>query len=283
MTNNFTMNGTKKVLIIYIFLWLPLFTIALVGQEIVEVEDVKGIGVISGRSSEVDARRDAIDRAKIEALRKAGVSEHIQSYELLFTSERDHNYSQFFSSEIQSELRGAVLDYDITDEQRMINPHSNNFEIAVTLNARIIKYSKLPDPAFDVRVSGIKAVYNEGEFLEFEVISTLDAYLNIFNITDDEAYLMYPNPWEKQQIIPAGRRISFPFRADNTQAVDYVLEKPSDEPQTNRLIFVFTKTPITFLHYRGEEQLTTTGDMFSWIYSISPDMRKTDYHVLIIR
>ncbi len=277
------MNGAKKVLIVCILFLLPLFHLTLNGQEIIEVEGVKGVGVISGRTHEADARRDAIDQAKIEALREAGVSEHIQSYELLFTSERDHNYSQFFSSETQSELRGAVLDYETIDEQRQVNPLSKDFEIAVTINARVIKYAEKPDPAFDVRISGIKAVYNEGEFLEFEVISTLDAYLSIFNITDDEAYLMYPNPWEDQHMIPADQQISFPFRSGDVQAVDYVLEKPSDEPQTNRLIFVFTKTPLTYLHYHGKEQATTPEDMFSWIYSISPDMRKTDYHAFTIR
>jgi len=34
----------------------------------------------------------------------------------------------------------------------------------------------------------IKGVYESGEKLEFNVTSTMDCYLNIFNVTDDETY-----------------------------------------------------------------------------------------------
>ncbi len=247
-------------------------------QEIIEIEGARGIGLIAGRVSELDARRDALNEAKVEALRLAGITEHLQSYELLYTSQQDHNYSQFFSSDIHAELQGAVQSYEIVDERRIQNKTTQLFEIELTINAQVVKYDTRPDQSFITEIQGVKGIYNEGEHLEFNVYSALDAYLHIFNINDHEAYLMYPNPWEQFQRIAAGDPKSFPFGY-----VDYYLEKSTREPEVNRLIFVFTKEPVLFRDFKGEEQATSADHIFSWIYSLSPDLRSTDYQIFTIR
>ena len=272
------MSSYKEIIIAFLVLSLSVDCLQVRGQETIIIEGATGVGVIVGRVSESDARREAINEAKIEALRRAGVSEYLTSYELLFTSEADHDYSEFFSSDIQSELQGAVQTYSVVREQRSLNPHSNLFELEVTIDATIIKYTTRPDPAFITKVEGIKGVYNHGELLGFSVLSTMDCYLNIFNITDEKAYMMYPNPWEIQEEIKGGIRKEFPFGY-----VEYYLEKDSPEPEVNRLIFVFTKTPVYFLRHQDEEQLTNSEDIFSWIYSITPDIRRVDYHTFVIR
>ncbi|HNS29126.1 MAG TPA: hypothetical protein PKL52_01210, partial [Tenuifilaceae bacterium] len=48
-------------------------------QEVIKVKNAKGDGVIAGRISFEDARNEAIKKAKVDALRKAGISEHIAS------------------------------------------------------------------------------------------------------------------------------------------------------------------------------------------------------------
>ncbi len=248
------------------------------GQDVIEVEGARGIGVIAGRVSELDARRDAINDAKVEALRMAGITEHLQSYELLFTSQHNQDYSQFFSTDIHAELQGAVQSYEIVSERRLQNPATNLFEVEVIINANVVKYDVRPDPDFNTEVNGIKGIYDEGELLEFSVHTTQNAYLHVFNINDHEAYLMYPNPWEAFRLIDANNEKDFPFGY-----VDYYLEKATGETETNRLIFVFTKSPLRFRAYQGEEQTTTPEQIFSWIYGISPDLRSTDYQIFTIR
>lgn len=255
-----------------------LLTANIKAQQIKQVKGAKGEGIIAGRISESEARREALNQAKVEALRLAGVSEHLQSYELLFRSEVDHDYSEFFGSDIQSELQGAVQQYQVVEEKRGVDPVSNLFIIEVTIDATVILYDTGPDPAFQVEVNGIKGVYESGETLTFSVFSSMDAHLNIFNITDHSASLMYPNPWEQRKTIPAEKEISFPFGY-----VDYYLEPEKNAPEMNRLIFVFTKEPVPFLHYRGEEQATTAEQIFSWIYGLTPDIRRVDYQVFTIR
>ncbi|HPF94695.1 MAG TPA: hypothetical protein PLV65_12165, partial [Tenuifilaceae bacterium] len=80
-------------------------------QKEINVKSVSGIAVIAGKISYEDAKREALNMAKVEALRKAGVSEQLQSYEMLFRSEVNNDFSEFFSSDIQAELRGAVQSY----------------------------------------------------------------------------------------------------------------------------------------------------------------------------
>ncbi|TVR68870.1 MAG: DUF4384 domain-containing protein [Marinilabiliales bacterium] len=271
-------SGYRKSIIILLVTALHSHCLIVGGQETIFIEGAKGVGVIAGRISESDARRDAINQAKIEALRQAGVTEHLSSYELLFTSESDHDYSEFFSSDVQSELQGAVQYYEVVDEQRKLNPYSNFFEYEVTIDATVIKYTTRPDPAFITKVDGIKGVYDRGETLSFSVHSTKDCYLSIFNITDNNAYLMYPNQWEVHQGIAAGETKEFPFGF-----VEYYLDNSSSEPEVNRLIFVFTKEPVHFLRYRDEDQSTDSEIIFSWIYSITPDIRRVDYHTFVIR
>ncbi len=263
---------------IYLTIIGLLISSSLFSQETLQVSGATGVGIIAGGLSERDARREAVNDAKVEALRKAGVSEHLSSYELLFRSETDRDYSEFFSTDIHAELQGQVLEYEIVDEQRKICPHSNLFTVEVALDATVILYSSRPDPAFNVSVEGIKGVYESGETLSFSVYSSINSYLNIFNITDAETVLMYPNPWEDQMIMPAREKVEFPFGY-----VDYYLEKSGRDPEVNRLIFVFTKQPVEFLNYKGEYQLTTQEEVFKWIYSMEPDIRRMDYQVFTIR
>lgn len=262
---------------------LPLLIVCFIpfssaGQDVIEVEGARGVGVIAGRVSEMDARRDAVNDAKVEALRMAGITEHLQSYELLFTSQHNQDYSQFFSTDIHAELQGAVQSYEIVSDRRRQNPETNLFEVEVVIHARVVKYDVRPDPGFAAEIKGIKGIYDEGELLEFSVHSSQNAYLHVFNINDHEAYLMYPNPWEEFRQIDANSEKNFPFGY-----VDYYLEKATGETETNRLIFVFTKNPLRFRAYQGEEQTTTPERIFAWIYGISPDLRTTDYQTFVIR
>lgn len=265
------------------FIWILLLAgfclqPGLYAQEEIRVEGVSGVGLIAGRLSYDDAKKEAVNNAKVEALREAGVTEHLQSYELLFRSEVDRDYSEFFSSDVQSELQGAVQQWQLVSEKPIVDPQTNQISVKVTINATVKIYSEKPDPMFNVRITGFKGVYEEGENIEFAVYSAIDCYLSIFNITDTEALLMYPNTWEERKMIKGGKDVKFPFGH-----VDYGLYKNSKEPEVNRLVFVFTKKPFQYLNYHGEDQFTTQEEIFAWIYGLPPDQRKIYYQFFTIR
>ena len=85
-------------------------------QKIVKVPGIKGTAFISGDVSPNQAKLIALNDAKINAIKAAGIGENIKSYQLLFSSQEKNEFSQFFSSDIQSEIQGAVASYEITNQ-----------------------------------------------------------------------------------------------------------------------------------------------------------------------
>ena len=239
------------------------------------VQKVVGEAFIEKDISPNQARKIALNEAKIEALRKAGVGESVSAQNLLFTSESNGDYKDFFSSSSQIEIRGAVKDFSIVSE-RMYCKDSVTIVFEVIIDATVIKYNKDADPGFTSDIQGIKEFYEANNNLEFTLKATKDCYLTIFNITDTEAYMLYPNTFEKGFKLEGLKTYDFPIGK-----LDYTLSNETDKTETNRLIFVFTKKPISFIKMDAE-QVTSVEDVFSWIYSISPDQRTLDYQSYFI-
>ena len=107
---------------------LFLLTFNLSAQKLVKVSGIKGVSYISGDVSVNQAKYSAINEAKINALKAAGIGENIKSYQLLFSSQEKNEYAQFFSSDIQSEIQGAVASYDIIN-QTTIQKNQNELSI----------------------------------------------------------------------------------------------------------------------------------------------------------
>ncbi len=248
----------------------------LFAQKILQVSGIKGSAYIAGDVSPNQAKAQALNDAKINSLKAAGIGEYINSYQLLFTSQQKNDYSQFFSSDIQSEIQGAVQSYEIKNEKIYCK---SEFEIIceITIDASVIKYETKPDINFDANIEGLKGVYNNGDKLTFSVKTTQACYLTIFNITDKEAFMLYPNFYEKQSICKPLEECKYPIAK-----IDYTLHTESKSQETNRLIFVFTKTQIPYIKM-DKNQVTTIENIFSWIYSIMPDQRKVEYLTLIIQ
>lgn len=239
-------------------------------QETKSIENIKGSALVSGDVSPNQAKLAAINDAKLKALKVAGIEEQISSYQLLFSSQEKNDFSQFFASDIQSELQGAVRSYTIKEEKLYCK---NEFEIVseVVLDAVVIRYTTKPDPAYDAKIEGIRGAYVNGENLTFKVRPTQTTYLSIFNITDSDASLLFPSPYEKSFQLVKSELYDFP-----RNKVDYTLSTENKKTETNRLIFVFTKTYIPFIRM-DKNQSCSREDIFSWIYAIPPDQRKVEY------
>lgn len=98
-------------------------------QKKITVKGIKGVGYIAGDVSENQARQNAINDAKVNALKQAGIEEHINTYQTLFSSQNSNDFSQFFSSDIQSEMQGAVESCKIISEEKTINSVQNKWNI----------------------------------------------------------------------------------------------------------------------------------------------------------
>lgn len=268
---NFLKNS-NCLFIVFLLLWNQSFY----GQQIKETKDVTGQALISGDVSPNLAKQQALNDAKVNALKAAGIGEQINSYQLLLTSQQKNDYSQFFSSDIQTEMQGAIQSFNIKNERIY---SKNEFEMVceVTIDAQVIKYDVKPNTGFDAVIEEIKGVYNNDDKLRFALKTTQSCYLTIFDITDKEAFVLFPNAYEKQLPIKPFGYVRFP-----TVPIDYTLHTDLKDKEINRLIFVFTKTPIPFIKM-DVNQLTTSENIFSWIFSIMPDQRKIEYKTILIQ
>jgi len=257
-------------------LLLLAYSFLISAQKPVLLKGIKGSAFIVGDISPNQAKQQAMNEAKTQALKDAGIVEHINSYQMLFSSYNKNDYSQFFSSDIQSEIQGAVQSYTVTSEKTYFNT-DKQIVCDVVMDIEVIKYDTKPDPAFTVNTEGIKAVYNNGDNLKFSVKTSIDCYLHVFNITDSEVSQFFPNNYEKKYHLEKQKEYSFPMAE-----IDYSLGNDKKKTETNRLIFVFTKTDIPYMKM-NKERITSNENVFSWIYSIPPDQRKVEYYVLTIQ
>lgn len=266
----------KKIIVISLILATSLYSFS---QEIKKVTGAKGRYIISGNVSEEEATNKALAEAKLNALKLAGVAEHIQSYDMLFKSEVGTKFEEVFMSDMQSEIRGAVRNFDMTAEKGI--DELKNFYIEVTIDAEVILYTVGSDPAFKVRIEGIKQGYQDGEKLFYTVTPTQNCYLTIFNLYEKNATVIFPNPYEQQQLFEAGKSYKFPL----TELIDgYDLVKTTKEPEKNKQVFVFTKDNIPYIKYLliDGDQVTSFGEMSTWIFSISPDKRVSYFESFVI-
>lgn len=250
------------------------------GQKKVTIRNAVGREVIAGNLTQEAAKAKALIAAKLDALRKAGVSEHIRSYEMLYRSEIGTRYDEVFMSDILSEIRGAVCGYKVVKETKGIDEHQN-FYIEIIIDADVVHYKNGCDPAFRVSIEGIEKGYKNGEKLTYTITPTKDCYLNIFNIYERNATLIYPNHYEKCRLFKAGETVKFPL----SNLIDgYTLERSTPEPEQNKLLFVFTRDKIPYISIRTNregDQETSFEEISSWMFSISPEKR-TNYLIQFV-
>lgn len=256
-------------------IYLVLLAFSVCSQKSIDVENIKGECPILGDISPNIARERALNDAKVNALKAAGIDETVNSYQLLFTSQAKNDYSQFFSSDIQSEMQGAVKSVKVLSEKNFCT-NDGRIICEVIINAVVVKYTTKPDVGFKSNIEGLKGAYNHGDNLTFNVKTTQNCYLTIFNITDTEAGVLFPNDYEKDNKLKKQEQYNFP-----TAKIDYSLGNNTKNQEINRLIFVFTKKEIQFIKM-SKEQNTNSESIFNWIYSIPPDERYVEYFTLSI-
>lgn len=269
-------NLQKKTIKIWFFFLLFFCNNILIAQKKIKIKESYGTAFISGDVSPNEAKKRALFNAKINALKSAGIVESVKSFETLFTSEFNNDYQQFYSSAIQDEIQGNILNYEIIQDT-IVRKNELEFYAEVTINALVIEYKTKSDVTFDANIEGVKAVYDNGELLKFNVKTSQTFYLTIFNINDVDATIFFPNSREISRKLSPFDYHEFPLDAQT----EYALFTTEDQ-EINRLIFVFTKTYIPFIKM-DEDGLTNEDQIFSWIYSIMPDQRNVQYYSFSIR
>tara|TARA_B110000459_G_scaffold200105_1_gene247970 strand:+ start:197 stop:1009 length:813 start_codon:yes stop_codon:yes gene_type:complete len=254
-----------------LILFLFIFNLFSFSQEIIiDVKQVQGVSYISGNTSPIVAKEQALNEAKLNALRKANISEDINSNETYLTSDTDGNHQDYYTSDFYSNFKGAIKSFEITSD--IMTPIETGIKRVITINAKVIKYKTVEDPNFMIDIDGIKGSYNAGNDLEFNVVSSKKCYLTIFWIDESGSGVLYPNNEEDYFLLIPNENYKFPLITDSTRIYKITMNNIEKSKETNRLLFVFTKNQIPFVKTTNSE--LSKKDIFSWVNSIEPSERK---------
>lgn len=242
----------------------------------------KGIS-ITRDISPLEAKFRAIEDAKINALKKAGISEEISLSNFLHTTQVNNNFNQSFNEISTSEINGAITIDTILSESRKFDEY-NNMIIEVEILSNVYKYSSKSDPDFTFKVENIRDVYYSGEYLKFNFTPTRDGYLKVFNIADDNAFVLYPYENEevqylsdeKARLFKANKEVLFPVHPAYKKGYKIHINENKKE-EINLLIFFYTKTVTPFYKRKNYK------DILQYIYEIPPEKRSISYINVLIK
>jgi len=222
---------------------------------------------------------EAINHAKIKALSKAGIKEHVKTYSSLYRRTENNEYESSLTSNFFSEKQGAVTNYSIIDKS-----HSYTDEglpvCYVKISASVIKYETDADYNFKALIDGLSPVYSydnekvqnvkdpkDGCAVKFNFTPTKDTYFTIFALWNDEVYLLFPNNDEKKRANRDDKTIFKKSKVYEFGDDPGIWFDSEDESTSYRLVFVMHKEERMF-------HKTLNGEnMWEWIFEIPRELR----------
>jgi len=238
------------------------------------VRGVEGRSIVAGSITPEEAERRALENAKNEALRRAGIESHIRQTTALSMSQTNEQFYQLFSAFSTIETGGAVTVRN-KESKRTIDPSDGQIYIVVTIDATVRRFETQPDPAFKIDVQGLHRSYREGEAVSFSVYPNQDGYLRIFVFTNNhDVAQLFPSDMERNRKLNAREVANFP----TIRGIEYAAIRSANERQEhNMLLFVFTKTDIPFF-----ERNITPQTVLAWINNIEPSLREVVVETFLI-
>lgn len=240
-------------------------------QKTIHVQNVTGISYLSDDITLNQTKEKALEEAKKDALRKAGVAEHISESNVLYSLSQEKDFKQFFNSISTIEISGAITKTENIRYEKKVDRTSDKEFIEATIDAEVIKYEKKSDPSFDFEESGIIGKYKENEHINFSLKTSADGFLKIFVIKDKSADLIYPNKYEKDNLIAKNKVLEFP----TNKGIEYGFENISQN-ESQLILIIFTKKNVPFFKEINYENI------INWIYSISPDERRLKSFLIMV-
>lgn len=228
-----------------------------------KIKSAIGIAVGGQSMSPAQVSQMAINKAKVDALQKAGIEENINSYSDYFRSETNDKMEELFTSDVLSNIRGSVKDVVIIGEPERTFTPEDQIQVKIEISCTVIKYTTSKDLEFDAWVTGINnnKFYTEGDTLTFQIKPSLGAYVKVFMFTS-ESYILLPNAYEPPVLLEAYAKKEYP-----SANISYILDAGGHEREMNRMVVVLTKLNIPYTGKADYKEIT------DWIMTIPPDER----------
>lgn len=206
----------------------------------------------AGNKTPREARREAIDQAQAEAVRKA-IGTQVQAQQRSSTIERGEEVVNRFSQIVRTGSSGRVTDFEVLEEK--LRSKNGTIYQYVRIRATVQPTAGRPDPGFvvslqltdDDRTFVARDSREKSDEIIAKVEVTKDANLTLFNVTPDTLQVIWPNSLSTDTSIPAGTMVEFPPPNLRARGFHLRVELPEDRRQiTERLVAVATKKRVPF-------------------------------------
>ncbi len=237
------------------------------------------------------AKKKGLEEAKVEALRKAGVKESIQSFSRLYTSEDNSGFNEIFESDILTDLSGRITNWNwLSEPEKICKDGSEISYISINIEAKVKKYKTKRDPKFVAKIyPKPKEFYENKEQVKFSIEPYQDCYMKIFYISETASQIVYPLENEDSSINEKNLALlNNQLKKERTKEI-YWLSAGRDlkNIEKGRIIIVITKKDIPFEYVSPDDDgyfsKTSNEEIFKWILNIEKEDRKEYYYSFFIK
>lgn len=239
-----------------------------------------GTGSAAGKDME-RIKVEALNRARADALRKAGVEVNSGIFSL--KSEENGSLIDFFSEFSESNARGLILDEKEIrfDRPEPLDSSYTVYRATAHVSALVATPRGRPDPSFEVSLIASRNTYKAYEPVTLHIRSTQPGYLTILDVHGDSLNVLFPNVIDRDNHISANTDFVFP----PGKAYSLELETVKGEATSSDMfVAIVTKENIPFPNIEeigldqsvlgvAEKGLTTYA---MWLYRIPSDRRAAD-------
>lgn len=195
-------------------------------------------------------------RASLEAARRAAIEKAIGMQVKGVTLVRN---AQLIESLVHVVARGMIVEEHIVDRgliaQGLTGAHAT---YRTRIRARVVKIAgKSPAANFSTKCHLNRSVYQPGEHAEVRVVSSQDAYLYMFDVTEDEhVTVLAPNRFLPEVHVRAGQEYVFPPEGLMQRGIRLtMLVAPGKARSTENIKVIATRQPIDALKRRAPEAI----------------------------
>jgi hypothetical protein len=208
--------------------------------------------VYAGNKTLKEARREAIDRAQAEAVRKA-IGTQVQAERRSSTIEKGEEVVSRFSQVVRTGASGRVVDSTVL-EGTLRKKGGSPFQY-VRIRATVQPTAGRPDQGFqlNLRLTDEDETFvardrlSESDEVIAEIEVTKDAHLTLFSVTPDTLRVIWPNSLSTDTFVPGGTTVQFPPPDLRARGLHLRVEVPAGRDQmTERLVAVATKQKVPF-------------------------------------
>lgn len=218
------------------------------------------------------AKTKALSAAKLDAVEKAGVYEHIVGHTERYRSKESQHF-RMYDQEVDLLTQEATVSYEHLSYTYKIED-GECYVKAEIRNAKVWEDKK--DPNFTFAIKGLPLICEEGSKLSFQVTPSQDCYIRIFfydisSVTDDTE-LLFPYEASDDQMFVAGQTVVFPpsdSRFDRGGKYEWRAGKDdkSEEVEKVAILVVALKDDV-----RSPKDVSW-NNVVEWMHSIPSDRR----------